>query len=387
MSAQRQIKGVNFVFLAIVLASIVFQLIVGVLTYFGIDIFMGSYALQIIYSQVLFLAPALVYMIFFHKDIRLLRFKKIRISTIFLCILLYICIIPVLNFLNALSMLYSTNVISDVIFSMGDEIPFVFSWLIIAVMPAFFEEAVYRGIFYNTYRLRAGFGAALLSGLLFGAVHGNLNQFTYAFVLGVVFALIVEATDSLWSTVVCHMLLNSVSISTIYLMPRLLSWLEGVYQDAVKAGDSNTTALVESIIGGTDFSMDSVYGTETALTHEQVVHTILAYAIPAIVGALLAAALLYSIARRCGRLEELKGLFCRKQKEAPAYTDAAASAIEQDGATTQQAGYGAEESLVPTVAEPKTRIVTWTVVAGLIVQVLMMIATEAALRFSAVLFN
>ncbi|MBR0085478.1 MAG: hypothetical protein IJL97_02900, partial [Lachnospiraceae bacterium] len=162
MEAQKTIKGVNQLFLALVLVSIVFEIIVGILSAFGIDIFNGKVTLQLIYSQLVFALPAILYFAFTHRDIKqgfaFLRYKKIRFSNILLCILIYICLSPVLNFFNALSMLYSTNLISSVMFGVTDEVPFIVGLIVIAVIPAFLEEFTYRGIFYNTYRLGAGFG-------------------------------------------------------------------------------------------------------------------------------------------------------------------------------------------------------------------------------------
>ena len=44
----------------------------------------------------------------------------------------------------------------------------------------------------------------------------NLNQFVYAAVMGMVFALIVEATDSILSTMIVHLLSNASSVMAMY---------------------------------------------------------------------------------------------------------------------------------------------------------------------------
>ena len=63
------------------------------------------------------------------------------------------------------------------------------------ILTPFVEELVFRGIVW--YRLRTGFSslqAALLSSFLFGIAHADLRQGLYAFVMGIVFALIYELT-------------------------------------------------------------------------------------------------------------------------------------------------------------------------------------------------
>ncbi len=317
MDVRNKIKGVNLLFLAIVAVMIVFEFAVAIMgRYFGIDIFFGSYSLQLIFSQLILVLPALIYVVFVRKDFKFLRFKKIKFTTVLLCILIYICLTPILNFFNAVSMLYSSNVISSVMFSVSDEVPFLGGLFLIAIVPCFLEEAVYRGVFYNTYREGAGFGAALLCGLLFGLVHGNLNQFTYAFILGVVFALIVEATDSLWSTVICHALVNAFSVCTIYALPKLLSWAQGLYDTAKAQGDANTMSLLKNVFGGDDFSLNGVIGAEdTAVTTTDALRAMSAYFIPAVLGGIFIFLLLRHIARTNGRWELFCDMFRRREKE------------------------------------------------------------------------
>ena len=381
METQKTIKGVNLLFLALVLIEIVFQIVVGILAAFGIDIFMGKVTLQLIFSQLVFALPAIIYFVFTHRDLKkgfaFLRYKKIRFSNILLCILIYICLSPVLNFFNALSMLYSTNVISAVMFDVTDEVPFLVGLLVIAVIPAFLEEFTYRGVFYNTYRLGAGFGAALLSGLLFGLVHGNLNQFTYAFVLGVIFALIVEATDSLWSTMIVHALINAVSVVTIYGLPAALEWMQNLYDTAKAENDVNTMNLLESIMGTNDFSIDAVMGTgASALSTADVLAMVMHYAVPAAVGGVLVFILLRFIAKRCGRWEIMCAMFAGKKTQTSPAREILSN--PSDGEFTSAPAY----TSVPLEPAPvsRVRLITWELVAAGVVQILMMIATEVILR-------
>lgn len=57
--------------------------------------------------------------------------------------------------------------------------------------------------------LQYGEGVAVLfSGLMFGLFHGNLNQFVYAFVLGLCFGFIYVKTGNIRYTIGLHMLVN-----------------------------------------------------------------------------------------------------------------------------------------------------------------------------------
>jgi membrane protease YdiL (CAAX protease family) len=81
---------------------------------------------------------------------------------------------------------------------------------IIGVLPGVLEEVLFRGVIYSGYRRRYGFWwAALLSAILFGAVHLNPWQFLSAAVLGVFFAFLVEETESLLLPMLMHFIYNS----------------------------------------------------------------------------------------------------------------------------------------------------------------------------------
>ena len=58
--------------------------------------------------------------------------------------------------------------------------------------------------------------AILFSGILFGLFHMNFNQCAYAFLIGVLFAILVEITDSIVSTIIVHFVFNGISVTTTY---------------------------------------------------------------------------------------------------------------------------------------------------------------------------
>ena len=83
------------------------------------------------------------------------------------------------------------------------------SFIGVGLIPAFFEEFVVRGGMLNSYirtgRLRA---SVLLTALLFGLQHMNPTQLFYAFVTGVILALLFVLTDSIWPGILFHFLNN-----------------------------------------------------------------------------------------------------------------------------------------------------------------------------------
>jgi hypothetical protein len=80
------------------------------------------------------------------------------------------------------------------------------------------EELVFRGLLYRWLRRHASVApSAVLSALVFGAVHGQLEVVAGGFVVGIVLALAYERSGSLWPPIIIHAVQNSVSIVLMFL--------------------------------------------------------------------------------------------------------------------------------------------------------------------------
>lgn len=123
------------------------------------------------------------------------------------------------------------NIIADVATSVN-----IFFVLIYMVLIApFMEEYVFRKLIVDR-AVRYGQGVAvLLSGLMFGLFHGNLNQFVYAFVLGLFLAFLYVKTGKLKITIALHMMINFMGGVVSVLALRMVD-MEG-YQEVMASGD------------------------------------------------------------------------------------------------------------------------------------------------------
>jgi len=77
-----------------------------------------------------------------------------------------------------------------------------------AVLPALCEEFVYRGILCHEYEKGGVTRAVLLSSLFFSLLHFNLQNFPVYFFAGVVLALTLYATRSVFGAIIAHFLYN-----------------------------------------------------------------------------------------------------------------------------------------------------------------------------------
>ena len=87
--------------------------------------------------------------------------------------------------------------------------------LVVALLPAIFEELFFRGILLKGLKEYGVWFSALVCGGLFSLFHQNPAQTVYQFVCGVLFALVAIKSGSIFPTVISHFL-NNVVIILLY---------------------------------------------------------------------------------------------------------------------------------------------------------------------------
>lgn len=129
---------------------------------------------------------------------------------------LAVCIDKIALYVNVMSQLLVPNTVADHMEELILGCPFPIAFFVIAVTPALCEELIYRGILHRNYRKLSPWGAVCLSAFLFGIMHMNLNQFSYAFVIGLLFAIVNEITDSCLPGFLFHLYINGRSVILLY---------------------------------------------------------------------------------------------------------------------------------------------------------------------------
>lgn len=305
-----RIAAVNIVFLVTI---IVFQVAGFLPLPFLRENIVGS----LIFSQALVLLPGAYFLLKsgtpYHEAVQL---KKMRVSDVLLCLLLYFLLTPLLNFINALSMVFFQNSTTMTILNLSEQVPWYIGILIMALLPAIVEETVYRGVYYQEYKKADPWKAVLLSGFLFGLMHGNFNQFSYAFVLGMIFALVIEATGSILSTMVLHFCINASSALMVYLYPVLHNILKMSYRFAENEGMGTEFSMLKDMLGDVDMTTSEWvrYLMDTASAQAGFWETVLTYAPSAVFWSALAFLLFRYIAKRNGNWERICGFFGKPAK-------------------------------------------------------------------------
>lgn len=349
-----RIKEINIVFLVTILISVI-------VPFLPLDFLWERPVVQIIFSQVLVALPSLVYLL---KNglpyAETVRLKKMKFFDIVLCILFGILIQPAITLINALSMVFSTNTTGVAIFEITEQIPFLGGLLLVAVLPAIMEESVYRGVFYNEYSKIHPLKAALLSGVLFGIMHGNINQFCYAAVMGIIFALLIEATGSILSTMAVHFWTNAGSVVMLYLYPKLYEVVQSFYNMYKEYGNESMASMIENTYG--DMSQTSAEWIRQMMSASQsleltVSEVLMLYGPSALVMGALAFLVYKTLAKRSGNWQRICALFQRKP-------------IKNEN----------EEVTVVLEAEPKQKMVTLPLVLAILIGIAFMVFYEIVVQ-------
>lgn len=214
-----RIKKTNIFFMVLLAAYVGGSFLIGLLSqYVRIPeyLLLGS-------SQLLLLIPAVIY-VAISKDfsVSMIQRRRLGIGNMIIIILLAYLSMPLMAMLNLLSMQLSENHVNTMILGMMEN-PYWINLFFVAILPAFSEEFIFRGIFFHSYREAGILKGAVFSGILFGLIHLNLNQFSYAFVMGIIFAFLIEATGSIFAPIIFHFIINGNSITLATLSIKLMS--------------------------------------------------------------------------------------------------------------------------------------------------------------------
>ncbi len=169
-------------------------------------------------SECLLCIPFLIYAAVKKISVpRAIRMKKTRPINFLLAALVLLCAYPVVLVLNMISMIFVDNAVTDTMGALLTGYGPVLTLVTVAVLPGFAEEFLFRGVVYGSYAGYRALAGLIISAVFFGLMHGNFNQMPYAIFLGVVFVLMLEATDSIWITMFMHFLINGSNVLMMYL--------------------------------------------------------------------------------------------------------------------------------------------------------------------------
>lgn len=187
-----------------------------------------------------------------------LGLRLIKPTTVLMVIVYHICCYPIIIAMNAFTLLFSDNAALDLQAEFTGESYFAI-WFFVGLAGPLVEEFVFRGVLLGGLRTTGRIlSAIILSAALFGMVHMNINQLSYTFFAGIYWGLLAEATGSLIPSMVCHVLMNSLSVAAMYFYDNSLLELDGIMEQTEQATASY-------LITGCVFLVISVFTTVLAM--------------------------------------------------------------------------------------------------------------------------
>ncbi len=170
-----------------------------------------------------------------------LPFKKISGKNILFIFALQLLISPLITAINVFSQLFVDNEIAEVMIAF-DASGFTIL-ILIGIMTPIIEEILFRGVFASITKEMKLVHGAIISGLIFGLFHGNINQLLYATVIGYYFYFLVKVTGSLWSSILAHMITNIPSVLSILALRSIMTTPEFSDQISATTFDTSVTLL------------------------------------------------------------------------------------------------------------------------------------------------
>lgn len=224
MSENKQEKCVNFYTNMIYFFVMVCLVVMRICGHYNLFSFLGKYGsfylslftqLAIIFFLPLFLLKVLTR----SKTGDVAKFccyKKVSGKVIFVSFVLgavvFFLNVFVSNFFNSFIALFGYKHISS---GGGMGVTwwgFVLSVIGTAILPAFCEETLHRGMLLNGNSMSGMRKSILISGLLFGLLHLNIEQFFYATIIGLFLGYLCWGCSSIWPCIIVHFMNNFLSV-------------------------------------------------------------------------------------------------------------------------------------------------------------------------------
>ena len=112
------------------------------------------------------------------------------------------------NIITAIIGAIKQSEVENVMASLTSQISPWVNFLVVVIAAPVMEELLFRKFIIDRISHYGEGVAIVVSGLMFGLFHGNLNQFVYAFLIGVLFGFIYIKTRQIKYTIILHMIVN-----------------------------------------------------------------------------------------------------------------------------------------------------------------------------------
>jgi len=201
--------------------------------------------LNVVITLNTFLVPAALYCLMTGISIKdIIPHKLIDAPDIILIILISIMMIFYSFFLGSIADIFTSNTVGESISAETTQNSFAVMAFSVAVVPAIIEEIVFRGVILSGFKGAGAFKAIFLSGLYFGIMHLNFYQLFYAFPMGIILAILVYYSESIFASILSHFVINFSQIAFSYMLMPYVSQNEEYIQEAAAVSSLSDKLLM-----------------------------------------------------------------------------------------------------------------------------------------------
>jgi len=171
-----------------------------------------------------------------------LRFKKLRWKHTGIIAAIAFLLLPVIltsNLVVVTILSYFGKMSIQTIPTASNGVELIIFFFVVAISPGICEEVFFRGMVLSAYEKQfdAKWGI-ILTALLFGLFHFNLQNLMGPIVLGIVFGYLVIITDSIWASVIAHTVNNGLSVIMQYVMRGAANGTTDMAQDPAAVAEA-----------------------------------------------------------------------------------------------------------------------------------------------------
>ena len=192
--------------------------------------------MQFISTLFLFFLPPFFYALICHKKtfVHLGFNYTVNIKQIFIIVLIMFASLPIVGALQELTTMLPWSKATLLQFKAAEEaydkqvmiiarmdnfLDYLISIIMIAFLPAVFEETLFRGGLQNLLSrwFKLPIVAIIITSIIFSAVHGSYLGFLSRFALGFVLGWVYYRTGNIWLNIIGHFVNNAFAITVLYI--------------------------------------------------------------------------------------------------------------------------------------------------------------------------
>lgn len=168
--------------------------------------------------------PTIIFVFYKKYNLKDLRFNKLSLINFIICSAIMLFSIPITGFLNFLWMIFISHfgkLHAATVFMANNTIELLINLFVIAIVPALFEELLFRGVIFRGAEKLGRIGSIVLTALLFGLLHRDLQTLVGTVLLGIIITYMVYKTDSIYAGILAHFINNGFVVGLTYIVSKI----------------------------------------------------------------------------------------------------------------------------------------------------------------------